>query len=232
LYISVAGAQGTATPQTADSLYADRVHIESARKAAALWAVALAQNPRSYDDAWKLSRACYWLGTHGSDSERRTLLEQGVEAGQKASAIASNRPESHFWTAANMGALAESYGMRQGLKYRRPIKDELDAVLKIDPSFEHGSADRAIGRWYFKVPRLFGGSRAESEKHLKASLAYDAEGTASHFFLAELYLDDGRKAEARAELQKVVDARGYPDWKPEDDEFKARAQKMLTSIPR
>ena len=80
------------------------------------------------------------------------------------------------------------------------------------------------------MPRLFGGSHAESEQHLKASLGYDPDGTASHFFLAELYLDDGRKADARAELQKTIDARGYPEWKPEDDEFKERARKMLGSL--
>jgi hypothetical protein len=225
LYISAAAAQAP----SADALYADRVHLENAQRAAALWAVELAHNPRSEEAAWKLARAYYWLGTHAAETERRGLLEQGVDAGQKASAIAPGRPEGHFWTAANMGALAEAYGMRQGLKYRRPIKDELETVLRIDRAFEHGSADRALGRWYFRVPRLFGGSHAESERHLKASLEYDADGTASHFFLAELYQDDGRKAEARAELQKVVDARGYPDWKAEDDEFKERARKILSS---
>ena len=229
MYISLAGAQAPAIPHDADTLYADRANLESARRAAALWAVELAQNPQS-EAGWKLARAYYWLGTHAPEAERRPLLEKGVDAGQKRSAIAPNRPEGHFWTAANMGALAESYGMRQGLKYRRAIKDELEAVLRIDRSFEHGSADRALGRWYFRVPRLFGGSSAKSEEHLKASLRYDADGTASHVFLAELYLDDGRKAEARAELQKTIDARGYPEWKPEDDEFKERARKMLGSL--
>ena len=230
MYISVAAAQPTPTGPSPDALYADRTNLESARRAAARWAVDLAQNPRSEDAAWKLARAYYWLGTHAPDAERRSLLEKGVDAGQKASAIGPGRPEGHFWTAANMGALAESYGMRQGLKYRRPIKDELEAVLRVDRGFEHGSAARALGRWYFKVPRLFGGSHAESERHLKASLTYDRDGTASHFFLAELYLDDGRKAEARTELQRVIDARGYPDWKPEDDEFKERARNMLSSL--
>ena len=60
-----------------------------------------------------------------------------------------------------MGALAESFGLRQGLKYRGDIKDALLTVLKLDPAFQQGSADRALGRWYFKVPGLFGGSEAE-----------------------------------------------------------------------
>ena len=88
-----------------------------------------------------------------------------------------------------MGALAESFGMRQGLKYRGTIKDELLTVLKLDPAFQEGSADRALGRWYYKVPGLFGGSKQKSEEHLKRSLKYGPDSTASHFFLAETLLD-------------------------------------------
>ena len=73
-------------------------------------------------------------------------------------ALNANRPEGHFWLAANMGALAESFGMRQGIKYRGQIKDALLMTLKLDQGFLQGSADRALGRWYFKVPGLFGGS--------------------------------------------------------------------------
>src|SRR6185503_4009119 len=159
LYISVAGAQ---TPASPDALYAERVNLDSARRAAAVWSADLARNPQSYETAWKLSRADYWLGGHVPELDRRGLLERGIEAGRTAVALAPNRPEGHFWLAANMGALAESFGMRQGIKYRKPIREELEAVLRIDPSFEHGSADRALGRWYFKVPRLFGGSNAMS----------------------------------------------------------------------
>jgi hypothetical protein len=126
-----------------------------------------------------------------------------------------------------MGGLAESFGLRQGLKYRKAIKEELETVLRLDPAFEQGSADRALGRWYFKVPGLFGGSNKDAESHLRASLHYNANSTASHFFLAEVLLDEGRTADARAELQKVIDSPVHPDWAPEDREFKAKAERLL-----
>ena len=50
--------------QSADALYADREDLASARRAADLWSAALANNPRDFDSAWKLSRADYWLGGH------------------------------------------------------------------------------------------------------------------------------------------------------------------------
>ena len=204
--------------------------MASARRAADLWAATLTADPRNFEAAWKLARADYWLGGHVPDRERRAFLEQGIEAGRKAVAVEPNRPEGHFWIAANMGALAESFGLRQGIKYRKAIKEELDTVLRLDPRFLDGSADRALGRWYFKVPRLLGGNPKLAEAHLRASLTYDPANTATHFFLAELLLDEGRTGEARAELQRVLDAPFNPDWVPEGQEFKAKAARLLASL--
>jgi tetratricopeptide (TPR) repeat protein len=227
-YLSLSAAAAVAQP--ADALYADRTTLASARRAAEIWRAALVANPGDFDAAWKVSRADYWLGGHAPESERRGLFEQGVEAGQKAIALGPNKPHGHFWTAANMGALAESFGIRAGLKYRKPIKDALETVLRLDAAFLDGSADRALGRWYQQVPGLFGGSHTKAEAHLKASLTYKGDGTASYYFLAELYLDDGRKAEARRSLQQVIDAPLHPDWTPEDQEFKDKATRLLNSL--
>ena len=127
-----------------------------------------------------------------------------------------------------MGALAESFGLRQGLKYRGEIKSELETVLKLDPAFQQGSADRALGRWYYKVPGMFGGSDKKSEEHLRKSLTYNATSSASLFFLAETLIDLKKKDEARAVLQKLADAPVDPDWAPEDAEFKDRGRKLLS----
>ena len=213
-----------------DALYAGRADIAVARRAADLWAQQLKQDPKNFEAAWKLSRARYWLGGHAPQAERRQFLESGIEAGRLAASLAPNRPEGHFWTAANMGGLAESFGLRQGLRYRGAIRDSLLTVLKLDPAFQQGSADRALGRWYYKVPGLFGGSRKKSEAHLRQSLTYQPRSIASRYFLAETLLDMDRRAEAIAEFQKVIELPPDPDWIPEDREFKDKAQRLLTTL--
>lgn len=213
--------------QSADALYADRANLSSARQAAELWSAALAADARNFEAAWKLARADYWLGGHAPEAERRRFFEQGIATGQAATGITPQRPEGYFWMAANMGALAESFGLRAGLRYRKPIKEALETARRLDPAFQQGSADRALGRWYFKVPGLFGGSRRLAEDHLRKSLTYNPQSTASHFFLAEVLLADGRKEEARAELQAVLGAPLDPAWTPEDQEFKTKAARLL-----
>jgi tetratricopeptide (TPR) repeat protein len=215
-----------------EALYARRDDLASARGASAIWADRLRKDPRDVESAWKLARAQYWLGKHVPKEEGKSVLESGIAAARTAIALAPNRPEGHFWLAANMGALAESFGLRQGLKYRGDIKDQLLTVLTIDPGYQQGSADRALGRWYFKVPGLFGGSNKKSEEHLRRSLTYNPNSAASLYFLAETLVDMGRREEARAALQKLIDAPVDPAWAPEDNEFKQKARALLTSLSR
>ena len=228
--IAVSAAHAWEQTDTADALYAKREDLGSARRAAAIWSERLLKDPRDFDAAWKLARAHYWLGRHAPPAERRGILEAGIQAGRSAAAMHPERPEGHFWLAANMGALAESFGLRQGLKYRGEIKDNLLRVLKIDPGYQHGSPDRALGRWYYKVPGLFGGSKKKSEEHLRRSLTYDPNSAASLFFLAETLLALDRPAEARALLEKLAAVAVNAEWAPEEKDYKAQGARLLATL--
>jgi tetratricopeptide (TPR) repeat protein len=233
LYIALFCTHGAAQTQSdPDALYRNRATLADARAAAAIWESQVKTDPTQFDAWWKLARVQYWLGGHDAEGERRKALERGIEAARKASTLQPSRPEGFFWMAANMGSLAESFGLRQGLKYRGAIKDALETVLKIDPAYQRGSADRALGRWYYKVPGLFGGSNKKAEQHLRKSLTYDAQSTVSHFFLAETLLDMNRKDEALEELKKVLSAAYDADWEPEDREYKQLATAKLAELRR
>jgi tetratricopeptide (TPR) repeat protein len=215
------------------ALYANRETPADAERAAALWEQALAANPRDFDVARKLARACYWLGGHRATEEtRKAAFTRGMAAAEAAIAARSNQPDGFFWLAANMGGLAEIGGIRSGLRYRKPVRDNLEKVLAIDPAFQKGSADRALGRWYYKVPGLFGGSKTKSVQHLRASLSYDPRSIASRIFLAETYESMGRDAEAIAVLKEIETLPVDPDWAPEDRGFKVKARDMLSRLAR
>lgn len=217
----------------ADVLYANRETIADAEQAAAIWDHALATRADDFEAARKLARASYWLGEHRAGEEgRAAAFERGMAAAERAIAARSNEPDGYFWLAANMGGLAELKGIRAGLKYRRPVRDNLEKVLAIDPTFLKGSADRALGRWYFKVPGLFGGSKTKSVQHLRASIGHHPQSIASRFFLAETFESMNRKADAIAALEEVETLAVDPDWAPEDREFKAKARTLLTRLER
>jgi hypothetical protein len=226
LIVGVLTAQ-TRTNVDPDELYRQREGLSSAERAADLWAE---RSSIDVEAAWKLARACYWLGTHQAEQKQRSALERGVNAGESAIRLASDRPEGHFWLAANMGRLAESFGIVQALKYRGRIKDEFERVLKIDPAWQGGSADAALGQWYATVPRLFGGSRQKAEQHLRLALDHDANNTSALLFLGEMLAAEGRTDEARVLLRRVVDAPFDAEWAPEDRELKRKSAALLKKI--
>jgi tetratricopeptide (TPR) repeat protein len=214
-----------------DALYANRADLNSARKAAAIWQSAIERNPKDFTAAWKRAKAAYWLGGHEVTTDAKdAAYEAGMDAARKAIAAQPDKPEGHFWLAANMGGYAENHGLRGGLKYRGTIRDELEKVLAMDSGFLQGSADRALGRWYFKVPGLFGGSKQKSEEHLRRALAYNPRSIVTRLFLAETLEALDRAAEARSELQQIAALPVDPDWVPEDTEFKAQARAMLARL--
>lgn len=219
-------AQGAVDPET---LYRQRDEAGRAAEAADIWA-ARAAGGTDFEASWKLARACYWIGTQGPEAGRRAALERGLAAGDQAARLDPARPEGHFWQAATMGALAESFGAMQGLKYRGRIKSALERVLAIDPAWQQGSADRALGWWYHRVPRLFGGSKARAESHLRQALTYNDRSTATLYFLGELLLARDKPVDARDMLQRVIDAPLDPEWTPEDRDFKKKAAARLATL--
>jgi tetratricopeptide (TPR) repeat protein len=228
---SLATSAAQAAADDPDRLYEEREDVTKATSAASVWARRLAANPGDFESAWKLARACYWLGSHVMPNQRRAQLDKGIEAARRAIAAEPEKPDGHFWLAATMGAMAETAGMRAGLRYRGEIKRELEKVLMLDPSFQRGSADRALGRWYFKVPGLFGGDNQKSLEHLRRSLTYDPDSAASWSFMADTLRDMGKREEARQALQKVV---SIPitdqEWAPETREFQRQAAATLQRL--
>jgi tetratricopeptide (TPR) repeat protein len=163
-------------------------------------------------------------------ADRRAQLNRGIEAARRAVTADPQGPAGHFWLAANMGAMAEAAGIRTGLRYRGEIKRELETVLALSPSFQKGSADRALGRWYFRVPRLFGGSDQKSLDHLRRSLTYDPDSAASLSFLADTLIEMNRHEDARQALQSVLNLSIDPEWGPETREFRRQAAATLKRL--
>jgi tetratricopeptide (TPR) repeat protein len=235
LVLLIGGLSATALAAQAsddpDRLYAEREDVAKALAAASIWDRRLAANAGDFESAWKLARACYWLGSHVATDQRRSQLDRGIEAARRAIAAEPKQAAGHFWLAATMGAMAEIAGMRAGLRYRGEIKRELEQVLALDAAYEKGSADRALGRWYFKVPGLFGGDDQKSLEHLKRSLTYDPDSAASWSFMADTLRELGKRDEAKQALQKVLSAPVTDsEWAPETREFQRQAAAALQKL--
>jgi hypothetical protein len=116
------------------------------------------------------------------------------------------------------------------LKYRSRVKSELERAMAIAPSWAEASAETALGQWYVKVPRLFGGSRAKAEERFRHVLDRFPQSKNALSFLADLLMAQGRMAEGRALLQRVIDTPIEPAWAPEDRDLKHKAAERLRAL--
>ena len=63
---------------------------------------------RDFEAAWKLARACYWLGGHVPANERRRQYERGIDAAKRA--ITVHQPETGLTGSRRTGERSLSYG--------------------------------------------------------------------------------------------------------------------------
>lgn len=212
-----------------DALYRQREDLASAERAATILA---ASDASDYDAAWKLARVSRWIGTHAPGDEQRAALEGGIAAGEAAIRLAPDRPEGHFWLAADMGELAERSGIITGIKLVGRVNRELQRAIALAPLWQQGSAETALGQWYSRVPRLFGGSRSKGQAYLTHVLDAFPDNVMAVAFLAQLLQDDHRPAEARAMWERVLATPIDPDWAPEAHDFHRKATARLASLAK
>jgi tetratricopeptide (TPR) repeat protein len=182
------------------SWHEDRARIDRART---LLESAAAANPAP-ETLVELARAWFITGDvrARSEAEKLAAYEQGREAARRAVAAAPGNDMAHLWLALNTGRYAETRGFSTGLKMLPSIREASDTALRLNPK----NVDALIlaGGILANVPRLMGGDRGKAEAHFKRALELDPHKTSARVELADLYMDARRWADARQQLQSIV----------------------------
>jgi hypothetical protein len=103
----------------------------------------------------------------------------------------------------------------------------MNKAIAIDGSYEKGGAYCVLGRLYFKVPGLFGGSNKKSRLNLEKCRQMAPKNSVNLLFLAETYWDTHEKKLAIQALEELVNMEPDPDWIPETKKDKLAGQKLL-----
>ena len=187
-----------------DAAYAVRTATSGAVEALALYEKA-ATGPDAVEARWKAARALHWLGDRSADKKtKNAYFEKGIALAQAAVAAAPDRPEARFWLAALYGSYGESRGVLKSLKLVGPMREQLDAVNRIDERYQGGGAVRVLGVIDYKVPGFAGGSKKRAIERLDRAVAIDPSNAYNQYYLAEGLSEVGRKKEALAHLDTLA----------------------------
>jgi len=210
--------------------YQLRENKDDLQKAIQYLEQALKEDPKNYEAAWRLAKARWYEGNFGGASDRKSVFAKGVEAGKLTVEINPSGCLGHFWYGVNVAMQAETSGMFEALGLVDIIKDEMKRTSEIDPNCECGGPQRVLGKLYAKIPFFKGGSKSKAISYLNESLSLCPSDTQSRIFLAEVYIDDGKKGLAMQQLKLVLKQEPDPDWVPETRANQKIAEKMLSEL--
>jgi Tfp pilus assembly protein PilF len=214
----------------AEALYQGREDINKARVAVAALRQARTADYSSYEAAWKLSRAAFYVGEHtDNDAERDDMFREGTEAGKAAVGLQPTKPEGHFWLGANYGGSA-AHSTLANLSSFQDIKGEMEAVLKIEESYQGYSAYLGLGRLYLQAPRVLGGDSGKAIEYLEKGVKLSPNNTTMRLDLAKAYAANNREADAKKQIEAISAATPDPQHLAEHKDALAKAQKLADKI--
>jgi tetratricopeptide (TPR) repeat protein len=170
-----------------------------------------------------------WADLRAKGVEQKLAgYERGRDVAKRAIELAPRSPEAHLWYAANLGRWAIAKGKLRAAFLLSTLREEIDTVLALDPDHVGGLA--LAGSFYLETPGFLGGDLDRAEAYERKALALDPHFTRARVELAKVLIERGRYAEARRELQQVLDETQpsyVADWAVR---HKPTAQRLLAQI--
>ncbi len=213
----------------ADQLYTQREDLARIRQGIALLRQARTADYSNYDAAWRVAKFNYYLATHTEDGDRDNAFREGIEAGKEAVRLQSSKPDGHFWLGANYGGSAQA-GSLAGLATVEDIRGEMSEVLKLDESYQDGSAYMVLGMVDLNAPKLLGGDPQKAVSNLEKGLRFGSMNALLRLHLAEAYTAVGRTDDARRQLDAIITMAPDPNHLPEQKEAVAEAHRLMEKI--
>jgi tetratricopeptide (TPR) repeat protein len=177
-----------------------------------------------------LARVCFIWGDIRAvtDDQKLAAYDRGRAVAMRAVELEPRNVQAHFWYALNTARWGQTKGILRSLFLLASVQEEIHTILQLDAQFTPVYA--LAGHVYAEVPGLFGGDLQKSEAMFRKGLEQDPRFTAMRVGLGKTLVKLGRFAEARRELQGVLEEQtpsNPADWAMRDTRD---ARELLASL--
>lgn len=211
----------------AEELFRGRESLDRLREALATLKRARAADERNFEAAWKFAQYSYFLGkATPADAESAQVFEAGINAATIATRIEPEKPDGYFWLGANYGGEAERSPLTKGFTAVGKIREAMQKVIELDPAYQGATAFDALAVVELKTS-FYGGKPEKAVEYLEQGLKLNPKNFLARLHLAEAYLSLDRDAEAKSQLEQVLEIEPPDDLRPEYAEVEKDARKLL-----
>jgi hypothetical protein len=217
-----------------DELHKRRDDRAALAEEQALVQATLARVPKDFDVLWRAARYYFWISDDPglAKEERSRLGKDGWDLAERAIAVNPNRVEGYYWAAVCMGNYALGLGvvkaLSQGMEGK--FRDRLGRAEKLDVSYQYGAIEVAWGRFFEKLPWPKR-DREAAEQHLRHAIGLNGSNLRARVFLASVFLEQDRAAEAKKLLDEVAGVPQTPRYDgPEERRAKAMAAALMPQV--
>jgi tetratricopeptide (TPR) repeat protein len=196
-------------------------------------------SPSDSKKACALLARCYWTKAtyYAKDGDTRfDLYGRGLDVTYEALETLGEEASLYYWQAVLIGERANLRFGIESLRASETIKKLCEQAIELDPSFESGAAYVVLGRMYYKLPGLFGGSTKESVRYLLEAVRYverKPQAQRDHtvyYFLAESYASLREYEKAVKALEAGLQCPKNPDAPHEDEADYAEMERLLEEL--
>lgn len=234
--MAVSGATTQELITRSDSLYA----LHDTDAALRVLKQAEAQDSTDANVLWRIAREYYDQGVMAPQKQQISSFEQCERYARKAVREDPQNEKGHLYLAIGVGKVALDRGGKEKVDLSKEVKEEAEKAIQLNPN--DYKAYHVLARWNYEVATLswflkaaakivYGGlppaSISESIKLFHKAIQLDPADVNNHLQLAKVYIHQGEKAQARAQLEKAL---SLPNKDIEDPAHKKEARELLDKL--
>lgn len=175
-----------------------------------------------------------------NDAEKKQLGATALDYAQRAVKADPNNAKAHLSLSIIYGRIAFLESNRRKVELSKLIESEAQTAARLDPREVY--AWHVLGRWNYELAGfnpilkalaelIYGKfpdcSYEKAVEYFKKAIALEPKSVINHIELGRTYLAMGKKAEAKAELEKGL---ALPSTMKDDEETKARGRLALKGL--
>ncbi len=188
------------------------------------------QSPEDIKSYCQLSHIHYKIAGKVNEKFQDTEYVKCIDYADAAIRRNPKAGAAYFMKALCLGKRGELNGIWSSLRMLDDFESNMKRAVELYPSLDGGGPYRALGRFYFELPGLLGGSLKDAIKNLEKAMTYDPENWENLLFLSEAYMEDDRYLKARPLLFRLMRVTRSRTDEPKIMADREQAQKLIQEI--